>query len=229
MELPRIIINAKVYPQVTGSEGVLRLAKACQKVAEEFDIQIGLAPPQVELAALGRVGGFSRVRIYAQHTDPVEPGAGTGRVTAEAVKSCGAKGSLVNHAEHKIDHADIAVVLARLENVGLESLVCADSMDEVKALAPLRPTFIAVEPPELIGGDLSVTTADPSIVQNAADKIKELSPDTLALCGAGVKNGKDVAEAIHLGAYGVLLASGVVKADDPEAALRDLCSGLPED
>ncbi len=32
---------------------------------------------------------------------------------------------------------------------------------------------------------------------------------------------------VLMGAYGVLLASGVVKADDPAAALRDLCQGLP--
>lgn len=229
MEAPRIIVNAKAYPQVTGTENVLRLAKACQAVGKELDICIGLAPPQVELAALGRVGGFSHVRIFAQHTDPIEPGSGTGRTTAEAVKAAGADGSLVNHAEHKIDHADVAVVVARLESTGLDSLVCADSMDETRKLAPLRPTYLAIEPPELIGGDLSVTSADPSIVKNAADKIKEISPASLALCGAGVKTGQDVAEAIHLGAYGVLLASGVVKADDPEAALRELAAGLPQD
>ncbi len=228
MDLPRIIINAKVYPQVTGSEGVLKLAKACQQVATEFDTTIGLAPPQIELAALGRVGGFDRVKIFAQHTDGLEPGAGTGWTTAEAVKAAGAMGSLVNHAEHKIDHKDVAAIIARLESQGLISLACADSMAETEALAPLRPTMIAVEPPELIGGDLSVTSADPAIVRDASQKIRELSPDTLPLCGAGVKTGEDVAAAIRLGAYGVLLASGVVKAEDPAAALRDLCSGLPK-
>lgn len=225
--LPRIIINAKAYPQVTGSEGVLRLAKACQAAAKEFDTVIGLAPPMVELAALGRVGGFDRVAIFSQHTDTLKPGGGTGWTTAEAIRAAGARGSLVNHAEHKIDHADVAVVVARLESLGLESLVCADSMAETTALAPLRPTYLAVEPPELIGGDLSVTSADPAIVGDAADEVRRLSPKTMALCGAGVKTGKDVAEAIRLGAYGVLLASGVVKAEDPLAALHDLCGGLP--
>jgi triosephosphate isomerase len=228
MAAPRIIINAKVYDQVTGSEGVLKLAKACQKIATEFDTTIGLAPPMVELAALGRVGGFDRVRIFAQHTDALEPGAGTGWTTAEAVKSAGGRGSLVNHAEHKIDHSEVAVIVARLESLELMSLVCADSTAETKALAPLRPTYIAVEPPELIGGDTSVTSADPSIVTDAAAAVTAISPRTLTLCGAGVKTGADVAAAIQLGAYGVLLASGVVKADNPEDALRDLCSGLPK-
>ena len=39
-----------------------------------------------------------------------------------------------------------------------------------------------------------------------------------------MKNGKDVKAAFDLGADGVLLASGVVKAKDPEAVLRDLVS-----
>ena len=46
------------------------------------------------------------------------------------------------------------------------------------------------------------------------------------LCGAGVKNGKDVSKAIELGADGVLIASGVVKAADWHAALSDLAAGL---
>lgn len=226
MTSPRIIVNAKVYPQVTGTENVLSLAKACQRVAEEHDTTIGLAPPQVELAAIGRVGGFDRVRFLAQHCDRIEPGSGTGWVTAEAIQAAGGDGSLVNHAEHKIPHEDVAVIVARLASLGLESLVCADSTAEAKALAEVRPTYLAIEPPELIGGERSVTSADPSIVRDAAMRVRQISPETLPLCGAGVKTGDDVAEAIRLGAHGVLLASGVVKADDPAEALRDLCAGL---
>jgi len=46
------------------------------------------------------------------------------------------------------------------------------------------------------------------------------------LCGAGVKSGADVAKAVELGAEGVLLASGVTKANDVEAVLADLTSSL---
>ena len=46
------------------------------------------------------------------------------------------------------------------------------------------------------------------------------------LCGAGVKNGKDVTKAIELGADGVLLASGIVKAKNKENVIRDLALGL---
>ena len=46
------------------------------------------------------------------------------------------------------------------------------------------------------------------------------------MCGAGVKNGADVAAAIQLGTTGVLLASGVTKAADPAAVVADLVSSL---
>ena len=58
------------------------------------------------------------------------------------------------------------------------------------------------------------------------DAVKNINKKIRVLCGAGVKNGKDVAKAIELGADGVLLASGVVKAKERESVIRDLASGL---
>jgi len=103
---------------------------------------------------------------------------------------------------------------------------CAADLEEAKNLAEMGPTFIAVEPPELIGGDISVTTADPSIVSDTVAVVKATNPDVRVLCGAGVKNGQDVATAIKLGAEGVLLASGVTKASDVASVLNDLVSLL---
>ena len=105
-------------------------------------------------------------------------------------------------------------------------MVCANTVEDAKALAEFAPDYIAVEPPELIGGDISVTTADPSIVKDTVQAVKAVDPNVRVLCGAGVKNGKDVSAALSLGADGVLLASGVVKAQDPRAVLEDLVSGL---
>jgi triosephosphate isomerase len=108
----------------------------------------------------------------------------------------------------------------------LWSLLCAGSLAECRALARLQPTAIAIEPPELIGGEVSVTSADPKVVSGAVKAVHKIAPDTLVLCGAGVKSGADVAAARRLGAYGVLVASGVVKAKDPAAAAKDLAAGL---
>ena len=104
--------------------------------------------------------------------------------------------------------------------------VCAANVEQAKKIASLNPTMIAVEPPELIGGDISVTTADPDIIKNTVEAVKSVNPNVDVLTGAGIKNGMDVEMAIKLGTVGVLLASGVTKAKDPEAVLRDLCSSV---
>ncbi|MDG1532962.1 MAG: triose-phosphate isomerase, partial [Candidatus Thalassarchaeaceae archaeon] len=109
---------------------------------------------------------------------------------------------------------------------GFTVCACAADIEEARALTALQPDFVAVEPPELIGGDISVTTADPSIVSGTAAAVREISEEVGILCGAGVKNGADVAAAIELGTVGVLLASGVTKADDPTAVMTDLVSSL---
>lgn len=56
--------------------------------------------------------------------------------------------------------------------------------------------------------------------------MKSVNPNVRILCGAGVKNGEDVAMAIKLGAEGVLLASGVTKANDIDSVLADLVSNF---
>ena len=109
---------------------------------------------------------------------------------------------------------------------GFPVCACAADIDEAKALAALNPEMIAVEPPELIGGDISVTTADPEVVRGTAETVKLVNPAVRVLCGAGVKNGADVAAAIQLGTEGVLLASGVTKAKDVAEVLADLVSEL---
>jgi triosephosphate isomerase len=108
----------------------------------------------------------------------------------------------------------------------LDHIVCSNNVATSKAIAAFSPNFVAVEPPELIGGDISVTTADPGIVSNSVKAVKGVDKNVKVLCGAGVKNGKDVSKAIELGADGVLLASGIVKAKDKESVIRDLVSGL---
>jgi triosephosphate isomerase len=107
----------------------------------------------------------------------------------------------------------------------IDVCACAADEDEARTLAALSPTMIAVEPPELIGGDVSVTTADPGIVRGTVELVKSIDENIMVLCGAGVKNGDDVASALRLGAEGVLLASGVTKASRPAEVLADLIDG----
>jgi triosephosphate isomerase len=222
MQTPVIVVNFKVYEQVVGEKG-LNLAKTCELVANETGKSIVIAPQQVDLALISKE---VNIPVFSQHIDPVKVGSNTGHTTVEGVVATGAKGTLINHSENRLKIAEIDWLVQKCHESGLETIVCTNNFDVSKACALLNPDYIAIEPPELIGGDISVTSADPGIIKTTATALKQLSPDVGVLCGAGVKTGDDVTKAIELGTDGVLLASGVTKASDPKQALMDLVNGL---
>jgi len=178
------------------------------------------------MVELSKVASAVTVPVFSQHVDNRSPGSITGYVSPQSLKAAGAKGTLINHAEHRMPPQDIAAVIEACRKLGLVSVVCTDTAETSAAMAALSPDFIAVEPPELIGGNISVTTADPTIVSRTVEMVRAVDPNVKVLCGAGVKSGKDVRAALDLGASGVLMASGVVKAKDVKAALQDLVSAL---
>lgn len=217
---PAIIVNFKAYREVEG-DSALRIALDCQAVAEESGASIIACPPMTELS---RVAKAIRIPVMAQHADHKSPGSVTGWVTPEMVRSSGAIGTLVNHSEHRVPQNEIAGVVGSCKRLEIQTCVCADTAETTGRLAELRPDMLAVEPPELIGGEVSVTDAKPEVVSDAVAAARKVDASIPVLCGAGVKTGKDVKRALELGAKGVLLASGVVKSKDPRKALHDLVS-----
>ncbi len=218
ISFPLIALNFKTYAQAFG-ENSLRLAKIAEEVSEQFGVTIAVAPPMIDLA---RVAAEVKIPVFAQHVDPYKPGSHTGSIIAEDVKAAGAVGSLVNHSEHRLRLADIGMVLERLRENGLISLLCTDTVETTKAGAALSPDMLAIEPPELIGTGIPVSKAKPEVVRGAVQAVQKINPDVHVLCGAGISTGDDVARAIELGAEGVLLASAYVKAKDPKLVLIDM-------
>ncbi len=163
---------------------------------------------------------------FAQHSDAYEPGSGTGWTVLEAVKEAGAVGTLINHSEHRMQIADIDAAIQKANQLDLATVICTNNTLVSTAVAELGPTFIAIEPPELIGSGIPVSKSDPDIVSNSVAAVSEVNKDIIVLCGAGISTGEDVKAAINLGARGVLLASGVVKAKNPKVVLLDLASGV---
>jgi triosephosphate isomerase len=166
------------------------------------------------------------VETWAQHVSPVEHGSHTGSTLAEAAADAGAVGTLLNHSERRLKLAAVDDAVRAAERAGLETIVCANNPDQIAAAASLGPDAVAVEPPALIGTGTPVSQADPEVVEGAVAAAAAVDPDVPVLCGAGISTGDDVAAAADLGAEGVLLASGVAKAEDPRAALADLVSGV---
>jgi triosephosphate isomerase len=222
LRTPAIVLNIKTYSEATGQEAI-QIAQFMQKICKETNVSMAIA---VQASDITRCVENLTIPVYAQHIDPIRPGSHTGWTLPEAVKSAGAVGTLINHSEHRLILADIDTCVTRAKELGLDSIVCTNNVTTSKAVATCEPSMIAVEPPELIGGDVSVTTADPKIVSMTVEAVRRINSTVKILCGAGVKNGKDVAKALELGADGVLLASGVVKAKNKEAVLRDLVSGV---
>ena len=220
--LPVIVLNEKAYVESAGTKG-FELAQICEQVAAEKGVSIVICPQQVDLA---KIASSVNIPCFAQHVDAVKPGSQTGFVTLESVKEAGAKGTLVNHSEHRLKIADIDFIINKAASLDLLTIVCTNNIAVSTAVAELKPYAVAVEPPELIGTGQSVSKVDPAIVEDTVKEVKRVDENCVVLCGAGVTNGEDVQAALELGADGVLLASGVVKANDPKAVLVDLASGL---
>jgi len=217
---PIIVLNLKAYRESAGEKGI-RLCEIASEVSLLTGVRIIVAPQMLDLKDAAKTG----TDIFAQHVDPNEPGAYTGDVTLEAIKEAGCKGTILNHSEHRIPLDDVRKVVEMAKNFGIETLVCAASPRESATIAALTPTYVAVEPPELIGSGISVSTAKPEVITDTIKIVREIG-DIPVLCGAGVSNASDVRKAIELGADGVLLASAFVKAADPKALLMEMANAL---
>ena len=122
--------------------------------------------------------------------------------------------------------ADIDEVVKLTKENNILSCVCTNNIETSKAVATLSPDYVAVEPPELIGTGIPVSQAQPEVVEDTVKGVKEIDSSIKVLCGAGISNGDDMKAAIDLGAEGVLLASGIIKAENPKDALLELVSKL---
>ena len=208
-----VLVNLKAY-----AADPVSIARIARDVADDSGIRIAVAPQTAHLERVADTG----VETWAQHVSPAEHGSHTGSTLAEAVADVGAVGTLINHSERRLKLADVDASLDAARRADLEAVVCANNPAQCGAAAALGPDAVAVEPPELIGGDVSVSQADPDVVTGAVESVEAVDDSVSVLCGAGISTGEDLDAAGELGAEGVLLASGVAKADDPQKALSGL-------
>ncbi len=213
---PLIILNFKAY-----QEGVLKLkeiVESAKEINESEVAEVYLAPPIIY--ALRTVE--SGVPVLAQHVDAVSFGSNTGRIPPEMIAQAGLKGSIINHSERRLRLADIEFLTSKLRELGLVSVVCTNNIETSRSAAALNPDYVAVEPPELIGSGIPVSKAEPEIVEGSVKAVKTINPSVKVLCGAGISTHEDLEAAVELGAEGVLLASGVIKAEKPGEKLKEL-------
>lgn len=234
-----IWVNFKIYQESFG-EGGLKLARICRRVEEKTKVKIIPVVSSLDLWRIKKeVGG----EVWLQHVDLFFEGRGTGWVSPLQAMILGGGGTLLNHAEHKIPPGKIRQILAYLkrdqwvEHWKKEVEIVSDKISRFKTMVCFRTKgqarqwvrklkgladFVAYEPPELIGGEISVSQAQPEVIE----RIVKILPRQKVIVGAGIKSQTDVKRALQLGAKGVLVSSAVVKAKDPEEKLLELSEGF---
>ena len=216
VKTPVIIVNFKTYLESTGQKAVA-LAKAAEKVTKETGVSIVVAPQFVDIV---KVAEAVEIPVFAQHIDPIKPGNSTGHVLAESVKEAGAVGTLINHSERQLKLSEIEAIIALCREKDLTSCVCANNPTASAGVAAMRPDIVSFEPPELIGTGIAVSKAQPQVITNTVNLVRQVNLNVTILCGAGISQSEDVATALKLGTSGVLVASGIVKAKDPYMILH---------
>lgn len=212
-----IVVNFKTYSKATGKEA-RKLGEICRKARHETGEEIIVSPATEDLLRLDHFD----IPVFSQHIDAADPGSHTGHTLVENVKEAGAEGTLINHSEKRIPEEEIKKSVEKAREKDITTIVCAQSPEECEKLSKYNPDYIAYEPPELIGGKTSVSEAQPELIQRAVRATGNIP----TLTGAGIKNKQDVEKSLELGCKGILIASGVVKSDDPYEELLNLCNGL---
>ena len=215
---PFFEIGPKAY--LYGEE-MLKLAKVIDKVAMKYDVDIIVTPQYTDIRLLA--DNTERILVFAQHMDYLPIGRGLGSVLPEAVKAAGAVGVMLNHAEKPLTFDAIEKTIRRADEVGLATIVCADTIEDVKTIAKIGPNLIVAEPTELIG---TGKTSDSNYVLETIRIVNEINPDIMVLQGAGISNGQDVYNTIKLGAQATGSTSGIIKAQDPYAMVEEMIYNL---
>lgn len=220
LKAPFFEIGPKAY--LYGKE-LLEYAKAVDRISKKYDVQIILTPQCVDIPKIAQE--TDNLLVFAQHMDSLEPGRGIGSILPEAIKEAGAVGVMLNHAEKRLTLTEIYKTIKRADEIGLATLVCADSPAEASAIAQLGPNIILAKPAELIGTSTSVGRGNDFIPQSIK-MIKGINPKIHVLNSAGIQGGDDIAEIVRLGAEATGSTSGILKAADPVQKTEEMIKAL---
>lgn len=214
-----LLINFKTYPQAIGAKA-LKLAQDLAEISRGYpQVSVGFAPPVLDLA---EVAQHTPVPIWIQHVDPTETGKHTGYLSPADAKAVGAYGTFLNHSEHPLDRKVLGETTKLARQEGLKVLIFAHDPKRVAEFRTFSPDFIAYEPPELVGGKVSVTSAKPKVTKDAVQAAKDIP----LLVGAGIHGKSDITTALSLGAVGAVVSSAVVTAAQPRKIFGELLSGF---
>ena len=218
LEPPFFEIGPKNY--LFGDQ-ILDLARIADEAAAKYDVRVIYTTPYADIRRVAE--NVKNLKVFAPHMDDIPVGRGLACVLGESLKAAGAVGVMLNHAERPLPSSTLVRTLNRARELGLMSIVCADSMDETRAVAQMHPDLMITEPTELIG---TGQAADLSYVKTSVDAITAIDPNIGILVGGGISNGNDVYNTIMAGADATGSSSGIVKAADPGAMVHEMLAAL---
>lgn len=217
---PFFVFNPKSY--LYGDE-LLELAMLVDRLGQENKLTVLVTAPYADLQRIKE--NTSHVIVTAQHMDGLFPGRGMGHVLPESLYNAGARATFLNHAERPLSLSELSKAVERADELGIITIVCADSILEAKSLALLNPDIILCEPTELIG---SGQTSSEDYIKETNEAIKALNPDILVMQAAGISTAEDVYRTISLGADGTGATSGITEADNPKEVLTNMIMAVVE-
>lgn len=216
-----IFVNYKAYEEGSGPRA-LTLTRELEEVAHETQVKI---IPVVQIIDAEEVVAATTLPVWIQHIDPISYGAHTGWTLPEEAVRIGVSGVFLNHSEHRFDNFEnLKVANEKAMAANLKTLIFAGDLPELKKVCSLTPTYVAYEPPELVGSTTtSVAQAKPEIISQASEVTKSFGLPLIV--GAGIHSQEDVRKSLSLGAVGIAVATNIVKAEDPKSALLELAGG----
>ncbi len=217
-----LIINLKNYLETSG-DNTIKLVKDAEKVSERLDVEIIVSPPQPSLALIVKQ---TNLKVISQHVDLKKPGSTTGYYVSEIIDKIGATGSLINHSEHPIETTEIKQLIEKLKELNLLSFVCVKTTKELKEILELAPNYIAIEPPELIGTQKSISSEKPFLIRECKQMVNMKGQISELICGAGINKNEDVKMALEYGAKGILVSSSITKANNWYEKIFELASAF---
>jgi triosephosphate isomerase len=197
----------------------LDLARWADAASTRYGVDIILTPQATDIYLLAKE--VKTIRIFAQHMDPLEIGRGVGSILPEAVKAAGASGVLLNHVEKRLSHEVIDRSIRRADEVGLASMVCADTIEDAVEIARMQPNIVLVESPALIGLGARDVAARQEI-SRINQVIWKINPAIRVLHGAGIQSSQDVYDVIAAGAQATGSTSGILLSKNPKTMLDEM-------
>lgn len=217
---PYFEIGTKNY--IYGDQ-VLEYAKAADRAAEKYDIDVLFITPAVEIRRVAE--HTEHLIVLAPYMDPLRPGRGMADILPEALQAAGAKGVVVNHCEKPMTLPQIRATIERARELDFLVFACADTVAEAKAIAELHPDILNPEPSELIGG-AGGGVSDMGYVREVIREIKKIDASILVEQAAGITNGQQVYDFIMAGSEAAGAASGIMNAKDPLAMIDEMIGAV---